>query len=98
MKVSCIIMVPIAARLKVKEIVKPVPHLINLYNLMLALGSLQNPDMTLRDVEIIAQDPDNGLVGLSFNRRGFHLHDVVCLVGLCDPFIFFLWLDLYKDF
>ena len=88
MKVSCIIMVPIAARLKVKEIVKPVPHLINLNNLMLALGSLQNPDMTLRDVEIIAQDPDNGLVGLSFNRRGFHLHDVVCLVGLCDPFIF----------
>ena len=81
-------MVPIAARLKVKEIVKPVPHLINLNNLMLPLGSLQNPDMTLWDVEVIAQDSHNGLVGLSFNRRGFHLHDVVCLVGLCDPFIF----------
>ena len=79
-------MVPIAARLKVKETVKPVPHLINLNNLMLALGSLQDPDMTLRDIEIIAQDPDNGLVGLSFNRGSFHLHDIVRLIDLCDPF------------
>ena len=53
---------------------------------MLALGSLQNPDMTLRDVEIIAQDSDDGLIGLSFNRGGFHLHHKVRLVGLCDPF------------
>ena len=64
---------------------------------MLALGSLQNPDMTLRDVEIIAQDPDNGLIGLSFNRGGFHLHDIVHLVYLCDPFTLGLRFDLHKD-
>ena len=65
---------------------------------MLALGSLQNPDMTLRDVEIIAQDPDNGLIGLSFNWGGFHLHDIVRLIDLCDPFTLLLRFDLHKDF